>query len=58
VIENPKLDKMTDLDAREWVQFAPLIIATLIMGLAPSLVFDYTQGAAQTIVEQFRGAAP
>ena len=58
VIENPKLAAMTDIDAREWVQFVPLIIATLIMGLAPSLVLDYTQVSAATIVEQFKGAAP
>ena len=58
VIENPKLNKMADLDMREWVQFVPLIIALLVMGFAPSLVFDYTQGSAATIVGQFRGAAP
>ena len=58
VIENPKLNTMADLDAREWVQFIPLIIATLIMGLAPSLVLDYTHESAATIVEQFKGAAP
>ncbi|MGE0530449.1 MAG: NADH-quinone oxidoreductase subunit M [Hyphomonadaceae bacterium] len=58
VIENPKLDKMADLDAREWVQFIPLIIATLIMGLAPTYVLDFTQNAALTIMNQFAGATP
>ncbi len=56
-IENPKLDKIADLDAREWVQFAPLIIATLIMGLAPTYVLDFTANSAQTIIAQFAGAA-
>jgi NADH-quinone oxidoreductase subunit M len=58
VIENPKLDKITDLDAREWVTFIPLIIATLVMGLAPAYVLDFTQNSAQAIVAQFAGAAP
>ncbi len=58
VIENPKLDKIADLDAREWVQFLPLIIATLIMGLAPTYVLEFTQNSALTIVNQFAGATP
>ncbi len=58
VIENPKLDKITDLDAREWVTFIPLVIATLVMGLAPAYVLDFTQNSAQAIVAQFAGGAP
>jgi NADH-quinone oxidoreductase subunit M len=58
VIENPKLDKIADLDAREWVTFVPLIVATLIMGLAPAYVLDFTQASTATIVQQFTGAAP
>ncbi|MGQ0531183.1 MAG: NADH-quinone oxidoreductase subunit M [Caulobacteraceae bacterium] len=58
VIENPKLDKISDLDSREWVTFVPLVLATLIMGLAPAYVLEFTQSSAQTIVSQFAGAAP
>ncbi len=57
-IVNPKLDTMADLDGREWVSFIPLIIATLIMGFAPSLVLDYTHSAAETIAAAFAGSAP
>jgi NADH-quinone oxidoreductase subunit M len=57
-IENPKLDGITDIDAREWVLFVPLIIATLVMGFAPSLVLDFTKASAETIVSAFAGAAP
>jgi len=57
-ITNPKVDGITDLDAREWVTFVPLIIATLIMGLAPNFVLDYTQNSTQAIVEAFAGARP
>ncbi len=58
VIENPKLDGIADLDAREWVTFIPLVLATLIMGLAPSYVLDFTRTSAETIAAAFAGAAP
>jgi NADH-quinone oxidoreductase subunit M len=57
-ITNPKLDTMTDLDSREWLTFIPLIIATLIMGFAPSLVLDYTHVSAETISNLFARGAP
>ena len=58
VIENPKLDGILDLDAREWMMFIPLIIATLVMGLAPSYVLDFTSISSATIANAFAGAAP
>jgi len=56
-IENPKLSAILDLDGREWVTFAPLMVATLIMGLAPSIVLHFTEGAAQSIVSAYAGGA-
>jgi NADH-quinone oxidoreductase subunit M len=56
-IENPKLGAILDLDGREWVQFAPLVVATLVMGLAPSLVLHFTESAAQAIVAAYAGDA-
>jgi NADH:ubiquinone oxidoreductase subunit 4 (subunit M) len=35
-----------------------LIIATLIMGLAPTYVLNFTQQSALTIISQFAGATP
>jgi NADH-quinone oxidoreductase subunit M len=58
VIENPKLDGITDLDAREWITFIPLVIATLVMGLAPSYVLDFTRSSAETIAAAFATGAP
>ena len=58
VIENPKLDGIGDLDAREWVTFIPLVIATLVMGLAPSYVLDFTHNSAEAISTAFAGARP
>ncbi|MBY0564462.1 MAG: NADH-quinone oxidoreductase subunit M [Hyphomonadaceae bacterium] len=57
-IENPKLGSIADIDAREWITFAPLVIATLIMGLAPSIVLDFTAPSAQAIAAAFAGGAP
>ena len=57
-IENPKLATILDLDGREWVTFAPLIVATLLMGLAPSLVLDFTRASAEAVVAAFAGSAP
>jgi NADH-quinone oxidoreductase subunit M len=59
VIENPKLDGIADLDAREWITFIPLVIATLVMGLAPSYVLDFTRSSAERIAAFYAtGAAP
>jgi NADH-quinone oxidoreductase subunit M len=58
VIENPKLAGIADLDAREWATFVPLVIATLVMGLAPAYVLDFTRASAETVAAAFAGAAP
>jgi NADH-quinone oxidoreductase subunit M len=58
VIENPKLDGITDLEAREWVTFVPLVIATLVMGLAPNYVLEFTRESSLAISAAFAGAAP
>jgi NADH-quinone oxidoreductase subunit M len=55
VIENPKLAAIADLDTREWVMFVPLVVATLFMGLAPSVVLDFTQSSATAAVQAFTG---
>jgi len=57
-IVNPKLADITDLDAREWIIFVPLVIATLVMGLAPSMVLDFTNASAETVVNAFARTAP
>jgi NADH-quinone oxidoreductase subunit M len=58
VIENPKLDGIMDLNAREWIIFIPLVVATLVMGLAPAYVLDFTSVSSQAISQAFMGAAP
>jgi len=58
VIENPKLDGIADLDAREWITFLPLVVATLIMGLAPGYVLDFTRVSAEAVAAAYAGVAP
>ena len=57
-ITNPKLQDIADLDAREWIIFAPLVIALLMMGLAPAYVLDFTEASSRAVVAAFAGAAP
>jgi NADH-quinone oxidoreductase subunit M len=57
-IENPKLDGITDLESREWVIFVPLVIATLVMGLAPTYVLDFTANSSEAISAAYLGARP
>jgi NADH-quinone oxidoreductase subunit M len=56
-ITNPKLADIADLDGREWVMFVPLVIATLVMGFAPTLVLDFTHASAEAIATAYAGAA-
>jgi NADH-quinone oxidoreductase subunit M len=51
---NPKLAAITDLNAREWVIFAPLVLATLWMGLAPSITLDFTEPSSDAVVSAFQ----
>lgn len=55
-ITNPKLAGIADLEWREVVIFAPLMIATLIMGVAPHVVFDFTQASAEHLTAAYRAA--
>ena len=57
-IENPKLATITDINAREWVMFVPLVIATLWLGLAPTTTLNFTQPAIEKVVAQFAAGAP
>ncbi len=47
---NPALAAITDIDAREWAIFIPLIAATLAIGVYPSLVTDVTGPAVNALV--------
>jgi NADH-quinone oxidoreductase subunit M len=40
------------------VTFAPLVLALLIMGLAPAYVLDFTEASARAVMDAYAGAAP
>ena len=53
-ITNPKLATIADLDWREVVIFAPLIIGTLVLGLQPGLVFNLTAASVDKLVAAYQ----
>ena len=55
-ISNPKLESITDLNWREVAIFAPLIAATLYMGLQPNSVFDLTAASVDQLVQTYQAA--
>ena len=55
-ITNPALSGITDMNGREILIFAPLIVGTLFLGLYPSVVFDITNTSTQHLVDAFHAA--
>ncbi|MET0337984.1 MAG: NADH-quinone oxidoreductase subunit M [Caulobacter sp.] len=55
-ITNPELKTITDVDWREIVIFAPLIISTLVLGIYPALIFNVTDTSVNALVSAYRAA--
>jgi NADH-quinone oxidoreductase subunit M len=53
---NPKLAAIPDLEWREVAVFAPLMVATLVMGVVPSTVFNITQASVDHLTAAYRAA--
>jgi NADH-quinone oxidoreductase subunit M len=53
---NAKLAAITDLEWREWLIFAPLVAATLYLGVVPSSVFNITQTSVDHLTQVYRAA--
>ena len=51
---NPKLAAITDLEMREAWIFAPLVIATLALGIHPDAVFHVTAASVDHLIAQWR----
>lgn len=52
-LENPALSAIKDMNAREILIFAPLIVAALVLGFYPALIFDQTATSAVALVDAF-----
>jgi NADH-quinone oxidoreductase subunit M len=55
-IVNTKLAGIADLDWREVAIFAPLIAATLVLGVQPGLVMNVTQASVDHLVSAYQAA--
>jgi NADH-quinone oxidoreductase subunit M len=53
---NPALAQISDLDRREVLIFAPLILSTLYLGLQPDIVFNITGASVEALVGAWRAA--
>ncbi len=54
---NPALGLIADLEAREVLIFVPLVAATLVLGLAPGLVFQISGASVSHLVDAFQASA-
>ena len=55
-ITNPAMKAITDVDKRELLIFAPLILGTLWLGVQPGLVLDYTAASVEALTTTYRAA--
>lgn len=57
-IDNPKNEKLFDLNTREWVYMTPLIIMSLWIGVYPKPFLDYIAKPVNAVVRQVRPSYP
>jgi NADH-quinone oxidoreductase subunit M len=55
-LTNPALGAITDLDRREMLIFAPLVVSTLVLGVQPGLVINHTQASVDHLVSAYEAA--
>jgi NADH-quinone oxidoreductase subunit M len=55
-LRNPQLAAISDLNWREVIIFAPLMISTLALGLYPKLVFAITTASGDALAATYRAA--
>lgn len=53
-IDNPKNEKLMDLNIREWAYMAPLMILSLWIGVYPKPFLEYIQQPVNAVVRQVR----
>ena len=53
-IDNPKNEKLVDLDLREWAYMTPLVVLALWIGVYPKPFLNYIQQPVNAIVKQVR----
>ena len=53
-IDNPKNERLTDLNLREWAYMVPLMILSLWIGVYPKPFLEYIQQPVNAVVKQVR----
>jgi NADH-quinone oxidoreductase subunit M len=53
---NPKLEGITDMNSREWLIFAPLVIGTLVLGFFSTLITDVTASSVELLISNYNAA--
>jgi NADH-quinone oxidoreductase subunit M len=48
--------RFVDVEPREWLAWTPLVILTVVLGLAPVIVLEVTDPAVRNVVESLAGA--
>ncbi len=51
-VTNREVEKLNDLDSREWIMFTPLIILVLWLGIYPSILTDYLTVSVENLLQQ------
>jgi NADH-quinone oxidoreductase subunit M len=57
-IDNPKNEKLSDLNWREWAYMTPLLILSLWIGCYPKVFMDYISKPVDAVVRQVRPNYP
>ena len=57
-IENPKNEKLSDLNLREWAYMTPLVIMSLWIGIYPQTFVNYIRQPVNAVVKQVRPDYP
>jgi NADH-quinone oxidoreductase subunit M len=57
-LENPKNEKLPDLNWREWVYMTPLVVMSLWIGIYPKAFMDYIDQPVNAVVRQARPTYP
>ncbi len=57
-IDNPKNEKLTDMNKREWIYMLPLLILSVWIGVYPKAFLDYVQRPVNAVVKQLRPDYP
>jgi NADH-quinone oxidoreductase subunit M len=57
-IENPKNEKLLDMNGREWAYMLPLVVLSIWIGVYPKFFTDYIQQPVNAVVRQVRPSYP